>query len=248
MTDSNWSRAQSRSSWLIISGGASLIVRAVRVLGEHARSAQPLADLAPGQRRRTRRRPTGRGRALRGRCCAGSAASRSCRCAPSLAERSWNSPVSSIAMTSRADRAGQRVAAERRAVLARLEHAEDVGGGHHGGHRHDAAAERLAQDVHVGHDILVLARERGAGPAEARTGSRRRSSARRARCRARAPAAGTRAAARSPRPRPGSARPARRRPGRPWRRPARRRRRRARSGSRACTGRRSRARPGRWRS
>ena len=66
------------------------------------------------------------------------------------------------------DRAGERVAAERRAVLAGLEHAEHVAVRHHGRQRHDAAAERLAEDVHVGHDVLVLDGERRAGAAEPR--------------------------------------------------------------------------------
>ena len=40
--------------------------------------------------------------------------------------------------------------------------------GDDGGQRHDPAAERLAEDVHVGDDALVLAGERRAGPAETR--------------------------------------------------------------------------------
>ena len=73
-----------------------------------------------------------------------------------------------------ADRAGQRVAAEGGAVLARPQHAEHVGVRDDGRDRHDAAAERLAEQVDVGDDALGAAREQvrrcGRGP----TGSRRR--------------------------------------------------------------------------
>jgi hypothetical protein len=40
--------------------------------------------------------------------------------------------------------------------------------GDDGGQRHDPATERLAEDVHVGDDALVLACERRAGPPETR--------------------------------------------------------------------------------
>ena len=66
-----------------------------------------------------------------------------------------------------ADRAGQRVAAEGAAVLAGAEHAEDVLVGDDRGDRDDAAAERLAEDVDVGDDALVVAGEGLAGAAEA---------------------------------------------------------------------------------
>jgi hypothetical protein len=49
-----------------------------------------------------------------------------------------------------ADRAGQRVAAERRAVLAGPVHAKDLAGGHHRRDRHDSTAERLALPVLFG--------------------------------------------------------------------------------------------------
>src|SRR5262249_28663032 len=55
---------------------------------------------------------------------------------------------------------------ERGAVLPGLEHAEDLPRGHHRGQRHDPAAERLAEDVHIWHHPVVLARERGAGTAK----------------------------------------------------------------------------------
>ena len=45
---------------------------------------------------------------------------------------------------------------------------EHVAIGDDGGQRHDPAAERLAEDVDVGDDALVLAGERRAGPSEAR--------------------------------------------------------------------------------
>ena len=54
-----------------------------------------------------------------------------------------------------------------RAVLAGLEHAEHVAVGDDRRDRHDAAAERLAEHVHVGHDALVVAGEGPAGAAEA---------------------------------------------------------------------------------
>ena len=68
----------------------------------------------------------------------------------------------------RADGAGQRVAAERRPVLAGLEQAEDLAVRDHGRQRHDAAAERLAEHVDVGLDALAVAGERRAGAAQAR--------------------------------------------------------------------------------
>ena len=64
------------------------------------------------------------------------------------------------------DRAGQRVAAERRPVLARAQHAEYVAPANHGGDRYHAAAQSLAQDVQVGNDPLVLDGERVPGTAE----------------------------------------------------------------------------------
>ena len=66
-----------------------------------------------------------------------------------------------------ADRGGERVATEGGAVLAGAEHAEHVLVADDRGHRHDAAAERLAEQVQVGHDADVVALEGGAGAAEA---------------------------------------------------------------------------------
>lgn len=66
------------------------------------------------------------------------------------------------------DRAGQRVAAEGGAVLAGPEHPEHVPVGDDGRDRDHAAAQRLAEDVDVRHDLLVLARERLPGPAQPR--------------------------------------------------------------------------------
>jgi hypothetical protein len=51
-------------------------------------------------------------------------------------------------------------------VLSGLEHAEDVATGRDRGHRHDAAAERLAHDVHVGLDVFVVDSEGLAGAPE----------------------------------------------------------------------------------
>ncbi len=67
-----------------------------------------------------------------------------------------------------ADGARHRVAAERRAVFARLEHAEHVGPADHRRHREDPAAERLADGVHVRADALVVERQRRAGAGQAR--------------------------------------------------------------------------------
>ena len=53
-------------------------------------------------------------------------------------------------------------------MLTRREDTHHLRPGHHCGHRHDPATERLAEDVGVGHDALVVARERPPGPAEAR--------------------------------------------------------------------------------
>ena len=66
-----------------------------------------------------------------------------------------------------ADRAGQRVAAERAAVLTRAQHAEHVAAADHGADRHDPAAERLAEHHQVGLRALVLPGERLAGAPEA---------------------------------------------------------------------------------
>src|SRR6202008_4557742 len=66
-----------------------------------------------------------------------------------------------------ADRARERVPAERRAVLPGTEDAEDVAPGDDRRQGPDPAAERLAEDVDVGDDVLVLARERRAGASEA---------------------------------------------------------------------------------
>ena len=65
------------------------------------------------------------------------------------------------------DGAGERVAAEGRAVLAGLQDAEDVGVGEDGRDRVEAAAQRLADQRDVGLDALVLLGEELAGAAEA---------------------------------------------------------------------------------
>ena len=66
-----------------------------------------------------------------------------------------------------ADRGGQRVAAERRAVLARADHTEHVAVRDDRGHGQDAAAQRLAEQIDVGNHAFAVARERLAHPAEA---------------------------------------------------------------------------------
>ena len=59
------------------------------------------------------------------------------------------------------DRAGQRVAAERAAVIAGFEYAQGVPRGHHRGNRHDPTTQGLAEDVHVRLDAFRVAAERG---------------------------------------------------------------------------------------
>ena len=91
-----------------------------------------------------------------------------CRYAPSRAERSWNSPVRSIATTRRPIAHASGLPPNVLPCSPGLEDAEHVLVGDDRGHRHDPAAERLAEDEHVGPDALVLARERRPGAAEAR--------------------------------------------------------------------------------
>ncbi len=67
-----------------------------------------------------------------------------------------------------AHRRRQRVPAERRAVRARAQHAQHLAPAHHRGHRHDAAAQRLAQQHQVGGDLLQVHGQRGAGPPQPR--------------------------------------------------------------------------------
>ena len=64
------------------------------------------------------------------------------------------------------DRAGERIAAEGRAMLAGLEHAQHFGVGKHGRDRIEAARQRLAEQRHVGLDAFVLLGEQLAGAAE----------------------------------------------------------------------------------
>ncbi|KAG1249459.1 hypothetical protein G6F65_019121 [Rhizopus arrhizus] len=61
--------------------------------------------------------------------------------------------------------AGQRIAAEGAAMLARLEHAQHVGVGQHGGHRIEAARQRLADQRDIGFDAFVLFGQHAGVPA-----------------------------------------------------------------------------------
>jgi hypothetical protein len=61
----------------------------------------------------------------------------------------------------------ERIAPERRPVLARTQHSQHILVADDRAHRHDAAAERLAEQVEVGHDADEVARERRPGAAEA---------------------------------------------------------------------------------
>src|SRR5690606_15103150 len=66
-----------------------------------------------------------------------------------------------------ADGSGQRIAAERAAVVAGTKKTQHFRGGEHGGNGIDAAAERLAEDQHVGLRVrLVLVVEQPSGAAE----------------------------------------------------------------------------------
>src|SRR5664280_7423 len=66
-----------------------------------------------------------------------------------------------------ADGRGQRIAPEGGAVAPRPDDPQHIGAGHHGRHRHDAAAKGLTQDVHVRDNRFVLAGEGRPGSAEA---------------------------------------------------------------------------------
>ena len=148
---SSWSSAQSRSSSRDHQRRRQPDGRAVGVLGQHAAVHQPLADLAAGALPCRCRRPAHRPRPRTSRTTsAGSPPSRSCRCAPSFAR-----PL---------------------LVLPGAQHRDDLDGptaqasglppkvepcwpglntprtsavGDDGRHRHDAAAERLAEEVDV---------------------------------------------------------------------------------------------------
>ena len=65
------------------------------------------------------------------------------------------------------DRRRKRVAAERRTVLAGMQHPENVAIGHHRGQRYHAAAQRLAEQIHVGHHVPVVAGKGAAGAGQA---------------------------------------------------------------------------------
>ena len=130
-TARSWSSPQSRSSLLMTSGGAIRIVDPWVSFTSTPQLHQLLGDL-PARAvatARCRRPPTARARAPPSpRPPPTSRPSSRCRWSPSSVARCWYSPVRSIAITSSADRAGQRVPAERRAVLAGPEHPEHVRG------------------------------------------------------------------------------------------------------------------------
>ena len=119
------------SSSVITSGGASRIVEPCVSLASTPRatsrsqtsrpliSAGSMSTPAHRPRPRTATTPCHAAGPIRPR-------SRSCRTRAELPGPAWNSPVAEQLDHRRADRAGERVAAERRAVLAGLEHAEHV--------------------------------------------------------------------------------------------------------------------------
>ncbi len=84
---------------------------AVGVLGEYPGCHQAFGDLAAVQLGELDSGPQAAARTSR-TTLAGSAFSRSCRWVPSLADCSWNSPVFSMAMTSRAMAQASGIAAE----------------------------------------------------------------------------------------------------------------------------------------
>ena len=59
--------------------------------------------------------------------------------------------------------AASGIAAERRAVFAGMQDAEDVAVGYHRRHRHDSAAEGFAEQIDVGHHTPVVAGEGATG-------------------------------------------------------------------------------------
>ena len=97
-----------------------------------------------------------------------SSASFASRCSPRAAARVWNSPGLEHLDDPQSDGGRERVAAERRAVLAGTDDPEDVLVRDDGREGQDAAAQRLAEQVHVGHDALAVAREGRADAAETR--------------------------------------------------------------------------------
>ena len=246
------SRPQSRSSSLMIRGGASLIAFPVGLLGQHAASREPLVIPRAPAATRTPARPKARGRAPSHTVARGSADSRACIRSPSTLARAWYSQVRSIAMTSRATAQASGLPPERGPMLPRVQHRQHRPRRHH---RREperiAAAESLAEQVSVGHHAFRRAGEREPGAAEAGLDLvRDHQDALR---RAQVPDPGQEAGRGAPPlpPRPGSARRARR----PRARRARRRprsahpgRRKARRGNRACTARSRPVRRGRWRS
>ena len=91
-----------------------------------------------------------------------------------------HSPVARMRSTSRPTAQASGLPPNVEPCSPGVKHAEDRRGATTAETRHDAAAERLAEAVHVGLHALVVAGERVPGAAEARTGSRRRSAGRRA--------------------------------------------------------------------
>ena len=89
------------------------------------------------------------------------------RCSPSAAARALELAGLQHLDDAQPDRGGERVAAERRAVLAGADDAEHVAVRDDRGEGQDAAAQRLAEQIDVGHDAFAVARERLAHAAEA---------------------------------------------------------------------------------
>ena len=120
-TSASWSTAQRRSSSEIDHRRGEPDRRAVGVLGQHAAGHQRLGDLPAGRQGRVDVDARPQPAPAYGDHAVADQRRAAARAAPRRARwpAAWYSPVFSISMTARADRAGQRVAAEGGAVLAR---------------------------------------------------------------------------------------------------------------------------------
>jgi hypothetical protein len=98
----------------------------------------------------------------------GSAARPSASRSPSRAARACHSPVASIRTTSTPTAQASGLPPKVEPCEPGVNTSITLAVGHDRRHRHDPAAERLAEDPDVGHDVLVVAGEGAAGAAEPR--------------------------------------------------------------------------------
>ena len=206
------STARSSSSWVTTSGGEIRIVAPWVSLTSTPRAASASLTARPSPSGGPRPRPPrARRRARRTTPFPTRPASLPCRWAPRSRARCQQIAVLQQPDHRTADRAGQRVAAEGAAVLARSQDAEHVARPRR---RPTAAGCRRRGPCRAGRRRRRRPRARGphgARCARAPTAPRRRRRARRGRRRSPGPRPGSQQVARRPRPRPGWARPARRR-------------------------------------